>query len=226
MTGRDVRQHGPRRVLRSRAVGPLVAIAVLAVVGLAGCNGSTPAATQSTLVAGQIPKSEAPHVGRNGIISVATTVPLAQQNPVTALFSAIGTFQSCLQGLGVTFQGVPSRGNPNSPANNPQYIKDLVTCASKSNILNALKAAQTSQNNLTLAQIQKENKQYLQWRKCMIGRGWGIPQPTPNSKGLLFSFGGAGGGAPAFKPPPGQSLLSSPDLQACANQVAATAGGG
>ena len=48
----------------------------------------------------------------------------------------------------------------------------------------------------------------------MIARGWGIPPPTPNSKGLLFSFGGTS--TPDFKPPPGQSLLSSPDLQECA----------
>jgi hypothetical protein len=199
----------------------------LAAVAMAGCGG-TPSATQTTLVAGQIPRSEVPHIGRGGqVLAGATnTIPLAKQNPTTALFTAIGVFQSCLQGLGVTFIGAPNPRQPNSPANNPQYVKDLVTCATKSNILNALKAAQSSQNNLTLKQIQKENKQYLQWRKCMIGRGWGIPVPTPNAKGLLFSFGGAGGSPPNFKPPAGQSLLNSPDLQACANQVAGASGGG
>ena len=55
----------------------------------------------------------------------------------------------------------------------------------------------------------------------MIGRGWGIPAPTPNAKGLLFSFGGTSGGTGGFKPPPGQSLLSSSDLQACAAKAQA-----
>ena len=65
--------------------------------------------------------------------------------------------------------------------------------------------------------MKSENQDYLKFRKCMIARGWGIPTPTPNSKGLLFSFGGTGGGGgAALKPPPGQSLFSSPDVQACA----------
>jgi hypothetical protein len=51
----------------------------------------------------------------------------------------------------------------------------------------------------------------------MIGRGWGIPQPTPDSKGRLFSFGAGGGsGTPNFTPPPGQDILSSSDVQQCA----------
>ena len=70
--------------------------------------------------------------------------------------------------------------------------------------------------------MKTENKDYLKWRTCMIGRGWGIPTPKPNTKGLLFSFGGTGGGSSAgYKPPPGQSLLSSPDLQACAAKAQA-----
>jgi hypothetical protein len=208
---------GARPRLAALAGAAVLAVAAL---GLTGC-GSDPVATPTTLVAGQIPRSEVPHIGAHGAVGVANTVPLAAQNPVTALFTALGTFQSCLAGQGEAFHGVPHPFDPNSP-----YGKALITCASKSNILNALKAAQASQNNLTLSQIQKENKQYLQWRKCMIGRGWGIPVPTPNAKGLLFSFGGTGGGTPNFKPPPGQSLLNSPDLQACANKVAASSGGG
>lgn len=143
-----------------------------------------------------------------------TTVPLAKQNPTTALFTAIGVFQSCLAGMGVTFVGVPNASDPNSPANNPAYLKSLSTCAAQSDIVQALKSAQSAEDNLTLAQIKSENKDYLRWRTCMIARGWGIPPPTPNSKGLLFSFGGTS--TPDFKPPPGQSLLSSPDLQECA----------
>ncbi len=144
-----------------------------------------------------------------------TTIPLAKQDPTTALFTAIGVFQSCLQGLGVTFAGVPSAGNPNSPTNNPSYIKSLTTCAAKSDIVQALKAEQTAQDDLTPKQVANENKIYIKWRTCMIGRGWGIPPPKPDAKGALFSFGSAGSGGPQLTPPPGQSLLSSPDIEAC-----------
>jgi hypothetical protein len=173
--------------------------------------------------AGQVPPGALPTGGHRNAASVAAaTIPLAQQNPTTALFTSLGVFQSCLSGLGVSFVGAPNPNDPSSPANNPSYLKSLGTCATKSDILQSLKAAQSAQDNLTPAQVEKENKAYLRWRKCMIGRGWGIPQPTPNAKGLLFSFGGTGGGgsgsggAGGFKAPPGQSLLSSSDLEQCA----------
>jgi hypothetical protein len=169
---------------------------------------------------GQVPPGALPTGSAGKLASaVATTVPLSQQNPTTALFTAVGVFQSCLKSLGVTFIGAPNPSDPSSPANDPTYLKNLGTCATKSDIVQALKAAQSAQDNLTPSQVRKENKAYLNWRKCMISRGWGIPQPTPNAKGLLFSFGGTGGGGGAgggFKPPPGQSLLNSSDLQQCA----------
>ena len=147
------------------------------------------------------------------------TVPLAKEDPQTKFFCALGVFQSCLKGLDVKFIGVPDSSNPNSPANNPDYIKALSTCAAKSNIVQALKDQQTAQDNLTPAQIETQNKGYLKWRDCMIGRGWGIPEPKPDSKGRLFSFGAGGGSSvPNFTPPPGQDLLSSPDLYQCATE--------
>jgi hypothetical protein len=196
----------------------LVAVGVVTIGALAAsCGGAAPA-TSTYIASGQVPKADLPAPGSpaaKALDSTGNTVPLTKQNPTTALFSAIGIFQSCLTGLGVTFIGIPSAKDPNSPADNPTYIKNLETCATQSNILQALKAVQTAQNNLTPSQVKTENQQYLKWRTCMIARGWGIPQPTPNSKGLLFSFNTASA-ATSFKPPPGQSLLSSPDLQACA----------
>ena len=48
----------------------------------------------------------------------------------------------------------------------------------------------------------------------MIGRGWGIPEPKPDAKGRLFSFGAGGGNAvPQFTPPPGQDILTSYDVR-------------
>ena len=79
--------------------------------------------------------------------AASVTVPLAKQNPTTALFSAVATFQSCLTGRGVTFVGAP---NPKDPAtNNPTYLKNLVACAAQSHILQALKTEQSAQDNLT-----------------------------------------------------------------------------
>ena len=208
---------GRRHVVRRYAVlGWALGLSALL---LTGCGGSSKAASQNTAVAGQLAKGELPSSGAKGA-GAGTTVPLAKQNTITALFTAVGSFQSCLQGLGVTFIGIPDASNPNSPTNNPSYLKSLTTCAAKSNILQALKSEQDAQSNLTLSQIRTENKEYLKWRTCMIGKGWQIPTPTPNAQGLLFSFGGTGGtgtSVAGIVPPPGKSILSTSDMQTCAN---------
>jgi hypothetical protein len=201
----------------------LVLVAVALAATAAGCGGATASTNHVTFVAaGQLPPSAIPTANGKGGHGITTaTVPLAKASPTTSLFTAVGIFQSCLSGLGVTFIGVPSAADPNSAADNPTYIKALQTCAAKSNILQALSAEQAAQNNLTLSQVKKENQIYLKWRTCMIGRGWKIPTPTPNAKGLLFSFGGTSGGTSGFTPPPGQNVLSSSDLQACAAKAQA-----
>lgn len=151
------------------------------------------------------------------------TVPLAKEDPTTKFFGALSTFQSCLKGLNVKFIGVPNQADPSSPANDPNYIKALSTCAAKSNILQALKDQQAAQDNLTPEQIKEQNKGYLVWRDCMTGRGWGIPEPKPDSKGRLFSFGAGGGSGsqqpPAFDPPPGEDIITSSDVQECATEA-------
>jgi hypothetical protein len=199
---------------------------LLAFLGFAalvsGCS-ATPTATPTLIASGQLPKSAFPtgKAAEAGRVTSAT-IPLAKQSPTTAMFTAIGIFQSCLSNLGVKFIGAPNPADPNSAANNPTYLKNLTTCAAQSNILQALKAEQSAQDNLTPKQVKLENQDYLKWRTCMIGRGWQIPTPTPNDKGLLFSFGGSGGTTSGFKPPPGQNLISSPDLSACAAKAQAS----
>ena len=150
-----------------------------------------------------------------GTTAPGDTVPLATEDPQTKFFKATGSFQQCLKDTGTKFIGAPDQSNPDSPANDPSYIKNLSTCAAKSNIVQALQEMQSAQDNLTPAEIEDQNKSYLRWRTCMIGRGWGMPKPTPDSKGRLFSFSASSG--PQFTPPAGQDLLSSPDLQACAS---------
>jgi len=208
MRGRAVHTRG-----RQGLVLGLVFVAVLA-----GACGSSSKPSSNSVSAGQLQGSQLPNgANGSGSNSSGSTIPLAKTNPITALFSSISTFQSCLSGMGVTFIGVPNPSDPSSATNSPAYIKALTTCAAQSNILQSLKAAQTAQQNLTQSQIKKENQEYLLFRTCMIGRGWGIPEPKPNSQGLLFSFSGSS--VPDFTPPAGQTLLSSPDLQQCANQV-------
>lgn len=148
------------------------------------------------------------------------TIPLAQENPQTKFFTAISSFQACLKELGVKFVGAPDQSNPSSPANDPAYVKNLSTCAARSNILQAMKDAQAAQDDLTPAEIKEQNKGFLRWRDCMIGRGWEIAEPEPDAKGRLFSFG-AGGGGPQITPPPGKDLLSSSDLRECAAETQA-----
>jgi hypothetical protein len=200
--------------------------AALVLVGLvaASCGSSAGSASSgpAIIASGQIPKSAVLVGGTGGSGkggSTGTTVPLAKQNPTTAFFTAIGVFMSCLKTLGVSFVGAPNANNPSSPANNPTYLKNLTTCAARSDIVQALKAETSAQDNLTPKQVAQENKSYLKWRTCMIARGWVIPQPKPDAKGALFSFGGSGSGGPQLTPPPGQSLFSSPDIQACTAQT-------
>jgi hypothetical protein len=217
----------------------LLAAPLLLVLVAAGCSTTNGSPQAQVIRAGQVNVHQvnvqlppgyraAPTRGVHAVKSgggggTATTVPLAQQNPTTAFFTAIGVFQGCLKSLGVSFIGAPNAKDPNSPANNPTYLKNLETCATKSGIVQALKAEQASQNNLTPAQIAKENKQYLKWRTCMIGKGWTIPVPQPNAQGELFSFSGSGGAQ--MTPPAGQSLFNSPDISACSAQVQRESGG-
>lgn len=58
----------------------------------------------------------------------------------------------------------------------------------------------------------------------MIGRGWTIPTPTPDSKGRLFSIGGSN--QVQLTPPPGQDALTSNDIQQCSAQAQSPAQGG
>ena len=158
--------------------------------------------------------------------TAASAIPLAKANPITAFFQATGSFSGCLKNLGVKFIGAPDPKNPSSPANDPTYLKNLSTCAAQSGIVQALKDFQTSQNNLTPAQIQAQNKGYLAWRQCMIGRGWTVPEPKPDAQGRLFSFSGTGSGGPQLTPPAGQDVLTSSDIRDCAAQVTPASGTG
>jgi hypothetical protein len=240
------------RFTASRAgTSAAIALAVVLSVFAAGCGSSAKSSGANIIDAGQAdiqlppgwkvtkdgkgairPPGDASGSGALGAsgatgASTGDTIPLATDDPMTSFFKATGVFSSCIKEQGIKFIGAPDPSNPSSPANDPNYLKSLSSCAAKSNIVQALKDEQTAQDNLTPDQIKQQNKGYLLWRDCMIGRGWGIPEPKPDSQGRLFSFGAGGGSAaPAFTPPAGQDLLSSPDLQECASESTKKVTGG
>ena len=165
-----------------------------------------------------VPAGAAPGAPGNGGTTPTTaksSIPLDNKSdPTSDLLGAFAKFRGCLGDLGVKFIGAPDATNPNSPTNNPEYIKNLGTCAARSNIVQVLKAAQSSEENLTPAEIKQRNKGYLKWRQCMVDRGWNIPKPTPDAKGRLFSFGS--GSTPQLKPPAGKDAFTSKDIEQCA----------
>lgn len=224
---------------RAQGVRLLTCVLVAAALGFAlpGCGGGGGDDDPRVLAAGQVdvavklppgykmvngtvvpPSDGAGGGGAGNTASVTTTIPLDQdQDPTTALFDALATFRSCLDGLGVKFIGGPDASNPDSPTNDPDYLKALGTCAARSNIVQALQSAQSANDNLTPEEIKQRNKAYLKWRTCMIGRGWKIAEPVPDEKGRLFSFG-SGGGA-QIEAPPGKDILSSNDTSECADRT-------
>ena len=147
-----------------------------------------------------------------------SSVPIKSSGNATSdLLKSFGKFRDCLNDLGVKFIGAPDASNPESPTNDPDYLKSLSTCAARSNIVQALTAAQSEQDSLTPKQIKQRNEGYLDWRDCMIKRGWKIPKPTPDAKGRLFAFGANSG--PQIQPPAGKDLFNSKDIEQCTSKA-------
>jgi hypothetical protein len=212
----------------------VVAVALLAVfaVLLGACGGGSDQADPSVLPAGQLDiklpagfkvvdgKVQRPAsasdaaAGKAPADAPTTTIVSTAQDPTTSLFTAFGKFRACLTSSGTKFIGAPNAADPNSPTNDPTYIKALTVCAARSNIQQALANAQKANDNLTPAEIKTRNKGYLVWRTCMVNKGWQIAEPVPDAQGRLFNFGGSGS-QNQIQAPPGKDLLSSPDLQQC-----------
>ncbi len=212
-------RKGADPVTNGRAHLRLSLVVAAVALGAAACGSPSVSNKPTAIFAGEVPPSAVIVGGKASLASnakaTATTVPLAKQSPETALFSALGIFESCLKGQHMTYIGLPKPSDPSSPANNPNYLNALKTCAAQSNIIQALDNAKTAQENLTPAQVKAENNTYLKWRTCMISKGWVVSMPKPNSQGALFSFGGSGGGS-KMTPPAGQSGgLNSPDISEC-----------
>jgi hypothetical protein len=174
---------------------------------------TAPTPTAAAASTGSTPPNAAPGDATTPT-TAAGSVPIKKSGNATAdLLKSFGKFRDCLNDLNVKFIGAPDASNPESPTNDPDYLKSLSTCAARSNIVQALTAAQAEQDTLTPKEIKRRNESYLKWRDCMIDRGWGIPKPTPDAKGRLFAFGTGSG--PQIEPPPGKDLFNSKDIEKC-----------
>ena len=175
--------------------------------------GQEPAAVPGEGEAAAAPPGQPGAAGAATTAATADTIPLAEEDPVSKLFSAFAEFRSCLEVDGVEFIGPPDANNPESPTNDPAYVKVLSTCAARSNILQALQEVQAAQAKLTPEEIEQQNEGYLVWRDCMIDRGWKIPEPVPDADGRLLSFGGSN--TPQIEGPAGEDPFTSPDFSEC-----------
>ena len=182
-------------------------------------SGSTSKADDSTPTSsGSASTPNTPGQTAGAGATTTTGIPLKKDtNATTDLFAAFGKFRQCLTDTGTKFVGAPDKNDPDSPTNDPNYIKNLSTCAARSNIVQALKDSQAANDNLTPAEIQDRNKSYLKWRTCMTNRGWKIPTPTPDAQGRLFSFGSSSGNQ--IQAPPGKDIITSSDVQQCADKA-------
>ncbi|HEY8218372.1 MAG TPA: hypothetical protein VIH82_14635 [Acidimicrobiia bacterium] len=146
-----------------------------------------------------------------------SAVPIKKSGgAIQDLIAASGKFRDCLNSLNVKFIGAPDASNPQSPTNDPDYIKSLSTCAARSNIIQYVNAAKAEQDTWTPKEIKRQNEGYVLWRECMVKRGWKIDKPTPDEKGRLFVISTS---SKPPEPPPGKDFFNSKDQSQCAAQA-------
>ncbi len=145
--------------------------------------------------------------------STSTTLPQEEVGTGDALFAAVAEFQSCLDATGHSFIGLPDPSlGADAPENAGPYIDALIDCAARSQIQERLAEADAAQADLTPEEVEAQNRQYVAFRDCMIGRGWDIPEPVPNEFGLLFpGFAQAAG----WQGPPGEDITTTDDVGEC-----------
>ncbi|MFQ5556068.1 MAG: hypothetical protein ACE5GB_00920 [Acidimicrobiales bacterium] len=204
----------------------LIAAVVMCVLA-ASCAGAEEAdevairsVDDTSLEVDGLPDSDVPTASAEETTVAESTIPLNDddQPALLGLLDALAVFNTCLDAEGFELIGLPDpTADPADPVNDTAYLAALQRCAARSDIQDALDATQAEQDNLTPTEIEQRNQGYLLWRECMIGRGWGIPEPVPDANGLLGAFGA--GTAGALEPPPGEDVLSSDDLRECTERA-------
>ena len=116
------------------------------------------------------------------------TIPLAEEdiNPGLKLMDTLDNFNTCLDGEGYGFLGIPNEeAGANAPVNQPDYLEALALCNSRTNVASVYQEFITSRSELTPEQIREDNEQFIELTDCLKRKGWSIGDLAPNESGLL-----------------------------------------
>jgi len=142
--------------------------------------------------------------------SATTTLPQNEQSEsenIDDLFTAMRTFNSCLEDEGQPFIGFDPNAPDDDPRRSPAYLEALGKCAAVSQIQEALASADLGSEGKTPEEIEERNRGLIGFADCLKGRGWN-PQPfEPDENGLL-EVGDLGA-------PEGENLFESADMDDC-----------
>lgn len=139
-----------------------------------------------------------------------TTLPqneLSQDEAVDDMFTAMRTFNSCLEDEGQPFIGFDANAPASDPRQSPAYLEALGKCAAVSQIQDAVAAIDLGSEGKTPEEIEQQNRGLVGFVDCLKGRGWDpAPLEADENGGLLVGDLGA---------PEGESILDSDDLDDC-----------
>ena len=141
-----------------------------------------------------------------------TTIPIAEEevNTGVKLMDTLDDFNSCLSSEGYEFIGLPNQGGgPEDPANNPDYLRALVLCNSRTNIASTFQEFQESRNEMTPDEIREQNEQTIALGECLNRKGWNVGNLSPDENGLL--------NATQFESPDGS--INTDDIRSCASEL-------
>lgn len=145
--------------------------------------------------------------------STTTTLPQEEETLEDEFFDSVEEFMSCLEAEGFEFIGPPSGAlGADAPQNAQPYVDALIACAARSGVQEKLAEVDAARAEMTPEEVEEENRAFLLFRDCMVGRGWLILDPTPDENGLLFHGVQS---TSEWIAPDGQSLATSDDTAEC-----------
>ena len=147
------------------------------------------------------------------------TIPIEEEEGAAGakLMDSLDEFNSCLSSEGYSFMGLPNQeAGPEDPVNNPDYLRALVLCNSRTNIQSQFQEFQESRNELTPDEIKEQNEQTIALGECLKGKGWNVGDLAPDENGLLNPR--------QFASPDGQ--INTDDIRTCASEMSLPMGGG
>jgi hypothetical protein len=142
--------------------------------------------------------------------TTTTTLPQneeTQSEKIDDLFTAMRTFNSCLEDEGHSFLGFDPNAPADDPRQAPDYLEALAKCAAVSQIQDALQAADLGSEGKTPEEIETQNRGFVEFTDCLKGRGWNPAPLEPDENGQL-QIGDLGA-------PEGENIFESDDLDEC-----------